>query len=85
MFIDTQANLLRRLIEAEDSGQPLTLMQLGIAVRTPGFEDLWARELINIRGQEGRLCCTAHQNSMFVVSPSGREWLADHDRRKCTT
>lgn len=80
MFITMQADLLRRLAKAEDSGEPLTLVQLGSVVRSSSFEDLWANKLINIKGQEGQLVCTAHQDAMFVASPSGRKWLAEYDR-----
>ena len=85
MFIEAQADILRKLIVAEDKGSPLTPMQLGRAtVQSSSFEDLWAQKLINIQGQEGQLVCTAYQDSAFIASPAGREWLAEYDKRKRT-
>lgn len=81
MFISAQADLLRRLITAEDRGEPLTPVQLGRAtVECSIFEDLWANKLINIKGQEGQLLCMAYQDSVFIASPTGRVWLTEYDR-----
>lgn len=82
MFAKLEEDLLRRLIDAEDRGRPLTHRQLGIETRGSTFEDLWADMRIVIKGQERTLSCVSSPDSEYIASPHGRWWLSKREAEK---
>jgi len=74
--------LLRRLIEAENAGSPLTHRQLGMETRGSTFEDLWAEMSIVVIGQERNLSCVVGPDSQYIASAYGKWKIAKLDAER---
>jgi hypothetical protein len=74
--------LLRRLVEAEDRGCPLTHAQLGMETQGSTFEDLWADMRVVVKGRERQMVCAVGPDSQYVASAHGRWWLAKRDAER---
>lgn len=82
MSTDLEERLLRRLIEAEEKGTPLTHRQLGMEVHGSTFEDLWANMRVVIKGKERSICCVASPDSEYIASEYGKWWLAKQEAER---
>lgn len=74
MFSCLEIAMLQRLLNAEESGKPVTHLDLGREVNGSTFEDLWSRGEITIRGQSG-LLMFACPDSEYIVTQSGKARL----------
>lgn len=82
MVTKLEEELLRKLIQAENDGQPLTHAQLGNWTRGSTFEDLWAVMSIIVVGQEHNLVCQVNRDSQYIASPAGKWKIAKLDAER---
>ena len=76
MSRELEEGLLRRLIEAEERGSPLTHAQLGRETCGSMWEDLWANMYIVAVGQENKMVSVVGQDTQYVASAYGKWYLA---------
>ena len=73
MFPQLERELLKRLIDAEVAGKPLTYAQCARWIQGSTWEDLWADGMITIAGQG--FVATATPDSKVVATENGKQYF----------